>query len=99
MSSGKSNTRALAAGLAFGLLLLDGAGADAPVAPGQPLAAFTLPAYGGGSGGWKPGRAAVLSFCAFWCDTWKEQNQRLAAAEKALAGLPVDFYTVSVDGR
>jgi peptidoglycan-N-acetylglucosamine deacetylase len=73
--------------------------AGAAVGPGEQVRPFTLAVKGGGAFQWKPGRAAVLSFCAFWCDTWKEQNERLAAARKALQGLPVDFLTVSVDGR
>jgi hypothetical protein len=48
---------------------------------------------------WHPGRVTVFSFFAFWCDTWKTQCPRLVEARGALSGLPVDFYTVSVDGR
>lgn len=48
---------------------------------------------------WKPGRITVLTFCAFWCDTWKTQVPRLQEAEASLTGLPVDFLTISLDGR
>lgn len=48
---------------------------------------------------WKPGRTTVFSFCAFWCSTWKTQLPRLLAAKEALQGLPVDFVTISIDGR
>jgi peptidoglycan/xylan/chitin deacetylase (PgdA/CDA1 family) len=41
----------------------------------------------------------VFSFCAFWCDTWKEQEARLGTCARVLRGLPVEFVTVSVDGR
>ncbi len=80
-------------------LLLALAGRASPPAPGESLAAFTLPRAGGGAGGWKPGRISILTFVAFWCDTWKAQSERLAASRNALRGLPVDFVTVSVDGR
>lgn len=48
---------------------------------------------------WAPGRVTVVAFCAYWCDTWKQQVPRLVGAEKITHGLPVDFVTVSVDGR
>jgi hypothetical protein len=48
---------------------------------------------------WAPGRVTVLTFCAYWCDTWRQQVPRLLAAKRATAGLPVDFTTISVDGR
>ncbi len=48
---------------------------------------------------WHPGRTAVLSFCAFWCDTWKDQLPRVAESQRATKGLPVDYFTISVDGR
>ena len=48
---------------------------------------------------WQPCRTTVLSFCAFWCDTWKDQLPRVKEAAKALGGLPIDFLTISVDGR
>lgn len=48
---------------------------------------------------WKPGKVTVVSFCAYWCDTWKQEIPRLEAAKNATNGLPVDFITVSVDGR
>jgi hypothetical protein len=41
----------------------------------------------------------VLTFCAFWCDTWKTQLPRVAEAQRTLAGLPIQYLTVSVDGR
>jgi len=48
---------------------------------------------------WKPGRVTVISFCAFWCDTWKLQAPRIAAARNVTNGLPVDYLTISIDGR
>jgi len=72
--------------------------AAAPM-PGDHFQPFALNELGGQVARWQPGREAVLSFCAFWCDTWKEQSKRLADASKALAGLAVDFMTISVDGR
>jgi peptidoglycan/xylan/chitin deacetylase (PgdA/CDA1 family) len=67
--------------------------------PGDRLASFSLPKQSGGVFEWRPGRVTVMSFCAFWCSTWKEQSRRLAEAGKALGGLPVDFVTISIDGR
>jgi hypothetical protein len=40
-----------------------------------------------------------VTFCAFWCDTWKEQSLRLTKARQALNGLPLKWTMVSVDGR
>jgi peptidoglycan/xylan/chitin deacetylase (PgdA/CDA1 family) len=72
--------------------------AGAP-APGDRVEPFSLLGVDDRTVAWKPGRVTVFSFCAFWCDTWKEQGKRLAAAGNALGGLPVDFVTISVDGR
>jgi len=72
--------------------------AAAPV-PGDCVLPFPLPEANGDTLSWTPGRATVLCFCTFWCDTWKEQSRRLDAASKALRGLPVDFLTISADGR
>jgi peptidoglycan/xylan/chitin deacetylase (PgdA/CDA1 family) len=91
------------AALAFVLLVVAlGAAAQEPAAapqPGDRIEAFTLAAKDGGSFEWKPGKVTVLSFCAFWCDTWKEQLPRVGKARSALSGLPVSFLTISVDGR
>lgn len=71
-----------------------------PPAPGDRLAPFTLPTLNGSAARrWSPGRVTIISFCAFWCDTWKEQTARLAQTRAALAGLPADYLVVSVDGR
>jgi peptidoglycan/xylan/chitin deacetylase (PgdA/CDA1 family) len=72
--------------------------AHAPVA-GDTLARFTLTRESGGTYEFKPGRTTVLTVWAYWCDTWKTQDQRMAAAKKAAVGLPVDFLAVSIDGR
>jgi len=48
---------------------------------------------------WTPGKISVVSFCAFWCDTWKEQSRRLTNCQNQTRGLPVDWKIVSVDGR
>lgn len=95
--------------LGFGLLGLlaqqTGAAAGArrdretPLSPGEFLPPFTLPQAGGGSREWQPGRVTVLTFCAFWCDTWKPQSVRLQAAQRTLSGLPMEFLFISVDGR
>ncbi|MHB8636562.1 MAG: polysaccharide deacetylase family protein [Fimbriimonadaceae bacterium] len=71
------------------------------VAPtvGDRLAPFTLLSAKGGEFSWSPGRATIVSFCAFWCDTWKRQLPEVSKAATALRGLPVDFLTISVDGR
>jgi peptidoglycan-N-acetylglucosamine deacetylase len=95
----RSSIQAFGAWGAVCLALALGVTAGAAPAPGDRLAPFTLPTAEGGSQEWLPGRPLVLSFCAFWCDTWKEQNARLAATQNALAGLPVDYLMVSVDGR
>ena len=71
----------------------------APPAPGDRLPAFTLQDSGGAPVGWSPGRTTIVTFCAFWCDTWKEQTARLHSVASTLSGLPVDLIGVSVDGR
>ena len=48
---------------------------------------------------WQSGRVTVISFVAFWCDTWKPQSQRLDSARAELRGLPIDWTFISVDGR
>jgi len=48
---------------------------------------------------WTPGKITVVSFCAFWCDTWKEQSRRLTNCQNQTRGLPVEWRIVSVDGR
>lgn len=67
--------------------------------PGQRMEPFTLQTPQGAPVSWKPGRATVVTFVAFWCDTWKEQLSRASQAQRRLKGLPVDFITVSVDAR
>jgi len=69
------------------------------IAPGEPLAPFALPDPRGRLQRWQPGHATVIVVVAFWCDTWKTQTVRLAAAHAALRGLPVDTVVVAVDGR
>lgn len=60
---------------------------------------FRMTDASGGPVQWAPGRVTVLSFCAYWCDTWKQQVPRLQSAKDVTSGLPVDFVTISVDGR
>ena len=68
--------------------------------PGDSVAPFTLLPYRGGKPvTWQPGAITVLSFCALWCDTWREQNRRLTTVRQRLAGLPIRYLTISVDGR
>ncbi|HVT13541.1 MAG TPA: polysaccharide deacetylase family protein [Fimbriimonadaceae bacterium] len=71
---------------------------DPPVV-GDRIAPFTLVTREGRPFDWKPKRATVICFCAFWCDTWKDQLPRIREAQEALTGSPVDFLTISVDGR
>ena len=73
--------------------------AAAAPAPGDSLAPFSLAQLEGPTFHWQPGAVTVVSFCAFWCDTWKAQSESLATASKALRGLPVTFLTISVDDR
>lgn len=65
-----------------------------PPVAGDMLAGFTM-----GDFEYKPGRATVLTVWAYWCDTWKTQDQRMAEARKATKGMPVDFLAISIDGR
>jgi peptidoglycan/xylan/chitin deacetylase (PgdA/CDA1 family) len=67
--------------------------------PGDSLAPFTVRTAQGAPYHWQPGKVAVVSFCAFWCNTWKQQLPRLAEARNTLKGLPVEFLQISVDGR
>jgi len=69
------------------------------ILPGSPLAPFTLPDRDGKPTEWRPGRVTVITCCAFWCDTWKDQLPRVAEVARRLGNLPVDYLTVSVDGR
>lgn len=66
---------------------------------GKTWTPFQLSSSSGEVRQWSPGRVTLVSFCAYWCDTWKVQVPRLVAARNVTAGLPVDFITVSVDGR
>lgn len=71
----------------------------APV-PGDQLPVMSLTSAAGGTRPvWSKGRITIVTFCAFWCDTWKEQSRRMTAARQALQGLPVTWTMVSVDGR
>src|SRR5688572_22094498 len=80
------------------LSFIAGSAVAAP-APGDAIKPFTLTAQDGKPYGWKPGRTTVITCCAFWCDTWKTQLPRVKEAYQSLRGMPVDFLTVSVDGR
>jgi len=71
-----------------------------PVGPGDRIPEFTLlPFRGACPIIWRPGRVTALSFCALWCDTWREQSTRLRAVRRNLDGLPITYLTLSVDGR
>ncbi len=76
-------------------------GRQAPRAPeaGDGFAGFHLERTNGESYDWKPGRATLITFCAFWCDTWKTHLARVAKTAGELGGLPLDYLAVSVDGR
>jgi peptidoglycan-N-acetylglucosamine deacetylase len=80
------------------LALTVGLQGRAPVV-GDKLSPFTVRTVSGDAYEWSPGRATVLTFCTFWCDTWKTQVPRLQTAQGTLKGLPVDFLTISLDGR
>ena len=68
-------------------------------AVGDRFPPFELRTLAGATYGWRPGRTTVLTFCAFWCDTWKTQLPRVREASGITRGLPVDYATISVDGR
>ena len=85
--------------LILSIILFLGVGAKSAPAPGEKIAPFSLTRIGSGHLNWEPGKTTVITFCAFWCDTWKEQSKRLNTAKQALNGLPVEFLTISVDGR
>ncbi|BCM91405.1 hypothetical protein IAD21_03277 [Abditibacteriota bacterium] len=80
-------------------LLLASPALAAPT-PGDTLPPLSLTSASGGTRPlWARGHITVVSFCAFWCDTWKEQSRRMASAQEQTRGLPVDWQIVSVDGR
>ena len=84
------------------LILLLAFATDAHAAPivGETLPDIALAnARGQTKHAWKSGRVTVVSFVAFWCDTWKPQSQRLDSARAELRGLPLDWTFISVDGR
>lgn len=66
---------------------------------GDRLQQVTLVDRTGATVQWSPGRVTVFSFFAYWCDTWRTQAPRLFQAKSTLKGLPIDFATVSIDGR
>ncbi|MFI5386274.1 MAG: polysaccharide deacetylase family protein [Fimbriimonadales bacterium] len=74
-------------------------GGQRPPIVGDSIAPFTLASREGETYSWQPKCATVICFCAFWCDTWKDQLPRVGEAQRELTGLPIDFLTVSVDGR
>lgn len=81
------------------LALFASAACAAPI-PGEKFPPFQLAnARGQTRRAWQPNRVTVISFVAFWCDTWKPQSQRLDAARAELRGLPLDWTFISVDGR
>lgn len=71
----------------------------APPAPGDTMRPFVLQTAQAAPAQWQPGRPAIITFCAFWCDTWKDQTARLRSVAGSLGGLPVDLIGISVDGR
>lgn len=71
-----------------------------PLGPGDSLPPFTLlPFRGDRAISYQPGRVTVVSFCALWCETWREQSARLRAIRRNLTGLPITYLAISVDGR
>ncbi|HTQ10681.1 MAG TPA: polysaccharide deacetylase family protein, partial [Fimbriimonadaceae bacterium] len=71
---------------------------DPPVV-GDTIQPFTIETRDGHPFSWRAKRATVICFCASWCDTWKDQLPRVKEVQDELSGLPIDFLTVSVDGR
>lgn len=68
--------------------------------PGDQLPSISLTSASGGTKPiWNKGHITIVAFCAFWCDTWKEQSRRMTESQNALRGLPVQWTMVSVDGR
>lgn len=68
--------------------------------PGDQLPSISLTSASGGTRPvWNKGHITVVAFCAFWCDTWKEQSRRMTDSQSALRGLPVMWTMISVDGR
>jgi peptidoglycan/xylan/chitin deacetylase (PgdA/CDA1 family) len=63
------------------------------------LPPFTIQADNGRLGSWSPGKPTLITFCAFWCDTWKTQLKRLYQAQQEVRGLPVNVLAISVDGQ
>ncbi|MBN9502318.1 MAG: hypothetical protein BGO01_13270 [Armatimonadetes bacterium 55-13] len=82
------------------LLLLTLAGdVKAAPGPGDRIDPFTLRDLSNRTYSWRAGRVTIITVCAFWCDTWKTQLPRVQEAHQSMRGMPVDFLTVSVDGR
>lgn len=79
-------------------LLLAAWGQQPAPVPGDRLDAFVLADSSGQVQSWQPGRTTVVCVIAYWCDTWKDQFQRLSRAQQAL-GDSVEFITISTDGR
>jgi peptidoglycan/xylan/chitin deacetylase (PgdA/CDA1 family) len=70
-----------------------------PPVVGDRVAQFELPSLEGPIVAWEPGRTTVVCAFAYWCDTWKEQSERLLEAQTRLLGRGVEFLAVSVDGK
>lgn len=84
----------------FLLTLVAAQNSQATPLPGEKLPSIELATTNGQTRrAWQKGRVTVISFCAFWCDTWKPQSRRLDALRGSLRGLPVDWTMISVDGR
>jgi hypothetical protein len=80
-------------------LVLAASCALADPVPGAKVEPVELVARDGSAYKFEPHGVTVLSFFAFWCNTWKQQCPRLSQAMKQLSGFPVHVLTVSVDGR
>jgi peroxiredoxin len=74
---------------------------QAAVVVGAPAPEFELPDLGGRvlAFGETPGRATVLIFWAFWCDTWKDALPHLRKLAEEREGFDFDLIAISVDGR
>jgi peptidoglycan/xylan/chitin deacetylase (PgdA/CDA1 family) len=85
--------------ITLALILVSAIGAYAGPVQGDRIKPFSLTGTDGKVLSWSPGRITVMSFCAFWCDTWKEQNKKLNRCRNILNLSKDDIITVSIDGR
>lgn len=73
--------------------------AEAPPVPGQSAPAFALPDLHGNRVTLEGcrGKATLVNFWAFWCDTWKHELKQLKELRRARPDLAFEVLFVSVD--